>query len=341
MFIKKFDMLSPQITLFFKGEDQHSTIFSGILSILAYTCVFGFTIYYFLDFIQKENPTSFFFNRYVEDAGIYPVNASSMFHFIQTMRTDVNVPKPTDFDAFRIIGLEETPDIYIRDNDLSKYDHWLYGPCNNNSDTKGISHLINFEYFEQSGCIRKYYDKDKKKYFEQNDENFRWPLVTKGASNPNRTFYGVIMEKCRNDEMRILSGDGECKNDEEINIIMTSSSIIFYIIDNYADVLNYKNPIKKYLYAIASGIYTGSMSQNHLNFNPVTMTTHNGIFMDNVINEPSYFFSENEKVTIVDEVTNDAGEIIMVIDEEGNSVPKTTGIVVCYYFWMQNRIPIF
>ena len=149
------------------------------------------------------------------------------------------------------------------------------------------------------------------------------------------------MEKCRNDEMRILSGDGECKNDEEINIIMTSSSIIFYIIDNYADVLNYKNPIKKYLYAIASGIYTGSMSQNHLNFNPVTMTTHNGIFMDNVINEPSYFFSENEKVTIVDEVTNDAGEIIMVIDEEGNSVPKTTGIVVCYYFWMQNRMQYY
>ena len=326
-----------QYIIFFKGEDQHSTIFSGILSILAYTCVFGFTIYYFLDFIQKENPTSFFFNRYVEDAGIYPVNASSMFHFIQTMPTDVNVPKPTDFDSFRIIGLEETPDIYIRDNNLSKYDHWLYGPCNNNSDTKGISHLINFEYFEQSGCIRKYYDKDKKKYFEQNDENFR----TKGASNPNRTFYGVIMEKCRNDEMRNLSGDGECKSDEEINIIMTSSSIVFYIIDNYADVLNYKNPIKKYLYAIASGIYTGSMSQNHLNFNPVTMTTHNGIFMDNVINEPSYFFSENEKVTIVDEVTNDAGEIIMVIDEEGNSVPKTTGIVVCYYFWMQNRMQYY
>ena len=341
MLFRKCDMLSPQITLFFKGEDQHSTIFSGILSIIAYACVFGFGIYYCLDFIKKENPTSFFFNRYVEDTGDFPVNASSMFHFIQTMRTDVNEPKETDFDAFRIFGIEEAPDIYIRDNDLSKYDHWLYGPCNNKSDTEGISYLIDFKYFEQSGCIRKYYDKDKKNYFLPNEENFRWPLVKKGASNPNRTFYGVIMEKCRNDEMRSLSGDGACKSDEEINLIMTSSSIVFYIIDNYADVLNYKTPIRKYLYAVPSGIYSGSISQNNLNFNPVTIITHNGIFMDNVINELSYFFSQNEKVTLADEVTNDAGEIIMVTDENGNSVPKETGMVACYYFWMQNRMQIY
>ena len=341
MFLKKLDLLSPPITLYYKGDNQHPTIFSAILTIIAYSGVLGFGIYYGLKFINKSNPSSYFFNRYVEDAGSYPVNASSMFHFLQTLNTETNEPKPTDFDAFRILGLEETPDIYTRDNNLSKYDHWLYGPCNNQSDTEGISYLIDFKYYEQSACIRKYYDKDKKNYFEPGNSNFRWPLVSKGASNPSRTFYGVIMEKCRNDEMRSLSGASPCKSQNEIDGIIASSMINFNIIDHYADVLNYKEPFKKYLYTIQSGIYPGSICQNNMNFNPVTMTTHNGIFMDNVVEEPSYFFTQNERVTVVDEVKNEEGQLIMTEDEEGNAVPKTTGMVISFYFWMQNRMQYY
>ena len=49
-FIKKFDMISPPITLYFKGEDQHSSIFSGILSIIIGLLILAATIYYFLGF---------------------------------------------------------------------------------------------------------------------------------------------------------------------------------------------------------------------------------------------------------------------------------------------------
>jgi len=341
MFIKKLDLLSPPITLYYKGDNQHPTIISAILSIIAYTGVFGFGIYYGLKFINKDNPSSYFFNRYVEDAGTYPVNASSMFHFLQTLNTETNQPKPTDFDAFRIIGLEDTPDVYTRDNNLSKYDHWLYGPCNNQSDTEGISYLIDFKYYEQSACIRKFYDKKKRNYYEPDNTNFRWPLVSKGASNPSRTFYGVIMEKCRNDEVRILSGASACKSDNEIEGIIRSSMISFNIIDNYADVLNYKKPFTKYLYSIQSGLFPGSICENHLNFNPVIMTTHNGIFMDNIVEEPSYLFSQNEKATVVDEVQDEFGQLIMTVDEEGNTVPKKTGMVIMFYFWMQNRMQYY
>ena len=220
MLIKKLDLLSPPITLYYRGDNQHPTIFSAILSIIAYSAVFGFGIYYGLKYINRENPSSYFFNRYVEDACTYPVNASSMFHFLQTLNTETNEPKPTDFDAFRILGLEETPDIYTRDNNLSKYDHWLYGPCNNQSDTEGIGYLIDFKFYEQSACIRKYYDKNKRNYYEPSNSNFRWPLVSKGASNPSRTFYGVIMEKCRNDSLRTLSGASPCKTNNEIDGII-------------------------------------------------------------------------------------------------------------------------
>ena len=83
MILKKLDWLSPPITLYFKGEGEHSSIFSGILSIIAYILVFVAGIFYFYEYINRKNPKAYFFNRYIEDAGSFPLNSSSMFNFIQ------------------------------------------------------------------------------------------------------------------------------------------------------------------------------------------------------------------------------------------------------------------
>ncbi len=46
---------------------------------------------------------------------------------------------------------------------------WIF---NNNSDTKGIGHLIVQDKFEKSACIRKYYNMETKKYYDTGDPNF-------------------------------------------------------------------------------------------------------------------------------------------------------------------------
>ena len=108
----------------------------------------------------------------------------------------------------------------------TEFNHWLYGPCNNESDTEGIGYLIKHKYYEQSACIRKYYDKSKDSYYDTGDPNFRWPIIIKGCSNPDRTFYGVIIEKCNDDEVRIKSGYESCKTNEEINNFIKKNSVI-------------------------------------------------------------------------------------------------------------------
>ena len=83
MFLRKLDFLSPQITLYYKGEQSHSSILSGILSVIGYSICLLFAFVYAIEFINKENPKVYYYNRYIEDAGEFSLNSSSMFHFIQ------------------------------------------------------------------------------------------------------------------------------------------------------------------------------------------------------------------------------------------------------------------
>ena len=303
MFIKKIDLLSPPNSLYYKGENIHSSIFSGILTIIAYLIIIASIVYYVLEFINKEeNPNTFFFTKYVEDAGIFPVNSSSMFSFIQMMRTDINSIIQIDFDKIEIIGLEETIDNYVNNADLAKYNHWLYGPCNNESDIEGIAYLINQDFLPKSACIRKYYSKESKKYYETDDKDFRWPVILHGFSNPNRTIYSVLVKKCENTEMR-LKTRGKCASEDEISEYLKHISINFKIIDHLTDILNYNEFFIKYLYNITVRIIKNSYTINHLKFNPALMRTDNGIIYDNIIEQSAFFFSKNERIIIQQEQT--------------------------------------
>ena len=54
MFFKKIDFLTPPITLFYKGDEAHSSVFSGIISLITYSIIFIFGVYYSLEFIYKK-----------------------------------------------------------------------------------------------------------------------------------------------------------------------------------------------------------------------------------------------------------------------------------------------
>lgn len=315
MIFTNFDYLSPSITLYFKGNSIHPTRFSGILSIITCIVIVSFGIYYLIEYITKSDKKIYFFNRYVEDAGIFPLNSSSMFHFIQLVRTDNNQYEPIDFNAIRIIGLEETIDNYMNDtNKATKY-HWIYGPCNNDTDTKGISHLTSKEIFIHSACIRKYYNLEDRQYYDSSHPKFKWPIIKHGCSNPNRTFYGIIIEKCLNDSLK-----SDCHPLDYTNQYLKHYSIVYQMIDHYPEMVNYQNPFIKYFYLLANGIFTDSFTINHYNFNPAITLTHEGVFFDDKSEEKAYIFTQNEKVTMEKE---------------------NTEIIVSFYFWMQNTMQYY
>ena len=327
--IKKFDFLSPPITLYFKGEDQHHSIASAILTFICDTLVLIATIYYFLGFINKDSPKAYFFTRYVEDAGNFPVNSSSMFNYFQFVDKFDSTKLGFDFSVFRAVGVNN---IYYEQymnypEVISWVNHWIYGACNDNTDIEGIKDLIDPIVYKNAACIREYYNANEKKYYKTGENGFVWPVIEKGCSNPGSKFYGIIIQRCDHAPNSLKRNGPECKSEKEISDIIGTLSFKYQIIDQYADILNYTNPFIKYFYEVTSAVQDGIYIINHLNFNPADMLTHNGIFFDKQIDEYSYFFKQNEK---------------HIIDQSSLSANQTTkGCLIGVYFWMQNTLQHF
>ena len=299
MILKKIDFISPEITLFYKGSLSHSSIISGILSLISCSIIIVISVYYFLMLIYRERDCPKVANnhQYIEDAGIFPLNSSSFFHFI-SFDEDGNHQyyENFDFTAFNLIGLETYFKNYENEKDISKYNHWLYGLCNKETDIKGIEKIMTQQFFTKSACIRKYYDSSSHKYYEVGDKNFRWPILQYGTVNPQNKFYTLILIKCDQNILNNMFDKGyTCKKDEEIEkIINKRGGMHFNFIDHYVDILKYKEPIKKYINRVENTIDKDNYSINNINLNPILLTTQNGILFSNYENTKSYYYERND-----------------------------------------------
>ncbi len=312
MFFKKFDLLSYPLTLYFNNHSSHRSIISGIITIITYLICIILTAYLSLDFIFKKNPNSYTYNRVIKDAGLFPFNESSMFHFVFIS------PKDIPEGYFEVIGIiNNYVNIYNNDGNRSNFDHWVYKPCKNiKIKEQKIINLIDYEIYNLSLCISSFYNSTSNTFLSINDSNFNYPILAHGTSHPNKTFYGIFFQKCINSTLN----KNNCKSEEEINhYISQHTSIGINLLNHEIEVLNYKSPFISSLYTLNSGFSDG-FSANHLNFQPLVIKTHDKLFLSNKeYQEISYLFEQNE------------------IQEWKSEV----GIKGCIYFWMQNKAIVY
>jgi len=330
MLLKELDFLSPDITLYHKGDRSHSSWMSGILSLIQAFVIIASGVYFFLDFINHREPKAYFYYRFIENAGLYPINSSSFFHFISIATEKDSVMEYNfDFLRFRIFGVDSYYADYLENKDLSKIDHWLYGRCCNLSNDDVTTSLINskslknFDNFENFACVQKFYDSKTQTYYPIGEGKFHWPNVSFGLANPNRTAYSIFIEKCSQDTLDEIFGKGiyKCKNDDEIKLVSDGHHAFHMnFINQDVDVLDYKEPNKKYIYNVENAIDKDNYSINHINLAPVLITTHDGIAYDKSREEMSYTFERNDEFTY----------------NEPN-----TGIFCIYNLWLKNRMQCF
>ena len=304
------DMLSPKITLYYKQKNKHNSPISGVLTIIAFGFILSFVFIFFLRYIKRENPIAYFFNRYVEDVGIFSFNDSYFFHYVQLLRSGIRDTIEVDFNKIEIIGINSSMQTFLEEG--KNLTHWIYGKCDNETKLDGIENLINIGIFGKSACLKKFYNKVKNNYYDINDNNFEWPVIKHGASHINFSFYGVIIRKCTNSSRK------NCSSLEEINKYLNNAYLSFNVIDHNIDILNFKNPITKFLYSITNGLTEDSYIINNLNFNPGLIKSYYNtinIFNEKPLEQKAYFFHENSKTTTNSEKTN---------------------ILGAFFIWMQN-----
>ena len=287
------DMLSPKITLYFRRNNTHSSGISGILTIITYILILYFVIIYFLRYIKRENPTIYSFKRFVKDAGSFSFSDFNFLNYVQLTKMGSRIINEIDFNKIEIIGINMSIDTFNSGNQRI-YPHWIYGKCDTETNIEGIKDLINTETFYKSACIKKFYNQNKSKYFDINDKNFEWPIIKHGASHPNFTYYGVLVRRCQNSSFRI-ENFGECSSDKEINEYLNLTFLSFYVVDHYIDVLNYKNPISKFLYSVTNKLEIDSYITNNLYFNPALIKSHDILFNNDINEQVTYSFHQNSK----------------------------------------------
>ena len=320
MVLKEIDFLSPQITLYHNGFLSHSSNVSGIISIISIVIIILFGVYYSLDLINRENPKIFFYNRFVENSEIFTLNSPSIFHYISLGYK--NTVSDFDFYSFRLIGFQVDYTDYLDNRNILLFDHWLYGKCNYEKETQEIKNLLEKEIFEKSACIKKYYNSLDKIYYDIDNPKFKWPSINHGNDNPNSTTYSIVMEKCEENTLELILGkDNKCKNDKNMEYLFNGAyGTHFAFIDHLIDALDYKGPNRKYIFNIENTLDKNNYAINHINFNPSSIKTNNGVIFDKIKEDPSYLYERND-----------------VFEESG----KNNNVYMIFNLWMKNRMQCY
>ena len=306
MFFNHLDFLSPKVTLYYNGFLSHSSIISIILSIISIIFILILTAYFLSDLISRKSPLSSYFNVFKEDVGVFEINNSSLFHFVNILQVKMGefIHEEFDFTMFNIIGSSIYLDNYlIRESraGLQSMNHWIYGFCDKNINTEGLDDLLTFNFFEKSACIKKYYNASERQYYDIGDPKFVWPEIAHGTFNDFNKLYGIYIQKCNNITIKqILGNDYNCKSDSELDNYFDNKNtkvINFYFINNYINILDYENPNNKFFYKIENILEKDQYTENDINFNPALIRSHKDLFLNTIKDEETYMFDRNDVYT--------------------------------------------
>ena len=178
--------------------------------------------------------------------------------------------------------------MYKEYQDLKDNDHWVYGSCDLNTHFEAIKDLEDFKddflqfLFSESLCIKKYYNKENQQYYDINTNGFKWPSINGGIINDNKVIYNIIIERCQQDTLDLIMGEGyTCNNDSRI-YEKIGKSLYAYLsfLDYYIDLDDYHNPEKKYLAEIYDEMQNEFYMKNEITLSHITVETSKGILFN-------------------------------------------------------------
>ena len=300
MSLKKFDFLSPKISLFYNGNKRHTSNVGSILTIMM-IFLSGLYIFYLIYNIARHNFSNFmFYKNYLNDVGYYAFNdTGGIFHYFQLFDYKTLTFGEYNSKYIRIFMTRINYKNFNKDS-LNESEHWVYDLCREGIDNKNIPQEVFEENnnFSKGACLRYYYDNFKKEYFPIEDKkNFKYPYLIHGSGRNDNLLLETVVEKCDNESI-ITNLLGPCGGEKEIQeYIDLHKAIFFQLLEKQVNTDNYKKSIYQYIYSISGSLDSINVPVNNVNLMPFFIEIKKGIFLPKKIKIITYLFDDNRKTT--------------------------------------------
>lgn len=290
--MKNFDFISTEIKLNFDGYKSHASIFGFILSIAVIGVAIAFGVYEARELWEKKKPRSNVLNGYTPDSGIYHLGIGGLNHFYNIMSRE---GKFVDYDEMSVVVESR---LVNRENVV--LGTYRYKKCKwelDGVDFHKFEKNVDKEKFEKGACLREFKNSTTNEIIvldESNKSFFPYPNITHGMESTvplsEKNVYFSTLRECDtvNEQCHPISKIKEYYNDH---------FYVFAFIDKNFDITNHKEPIKSTYNQVEGLMSFNSFTANHMNLNPSTVISDDGIVFEATNKQRSIYLYQNEKIS--------------------------------------------
>ncbi len=279
MFLYQLDILSSPITIYYNKREKHSSFISVFLSFIIYFTGLFLTIYFFIDFLKRKYPSTFFYKTILEDTGKIYLNKSDFFHFLNIYSNN----SYDNTDNYIEVGFISNNSEYNAFGE-KEMDYWIYDKCDE-SDLEYFIGKINYTEFNRGLCLKKFYNSNEKEFYNINESKFEYPYDLHGIDSKEHEFYVIGAYGCNFNISNYIPDN--CSITEENENILRGDEISLFITSAFADLQNYTYPIKEKIISYFSTIPSILGTLKTLSFHSLKVDSDNGIFLHNI----HYYYS--------------------------------------------------
>ena len=300
MNLSNLDYLSPSITLCYLGKRGHISNISGFLSIILSIIIIIFIAFFLSLRLKRIISSSSFYKQYENNnVNYYYFNGTELFHFFYLKTSNLTLNKYDNLNKYiRIIA-------YNDDIKNLNSDHWIYDLCEENTDNSLLNKTIfhNKYFFQESLCLKYYYNSKTEKYFTNKETEFKYPFIKNSLNNNEILTLNVNVEKCVNNSFNFKFNNQynyHCASDNEVSIFLSEiKEIYLYYHNHHVLVDNYKHPHYTTLSYYKYNLEDNNILQiNTIYYSLLKILTYNGFFLKNEINTFTVDYIK-EKITLI------------------------------------------
>ncbi len=266
------DFLSPRPELKIKGNTRFHTIIGAIFSILTLLLILSFSIYFFINFIIKQE------KNIIHILGLnsnYSIDMNKIPFTLQVV--DVNgLPFP---EASRLFSIKTFYDMF-----LSEQVRVNFSPIEikNEFCTASSNSLLNSKIFSNLGNLNKNLCPQPGQRISIYNEDNHFSKLTH------------YVYRCKNDT---ISKKHDCFSEETINSLLKSAYFNYKSLDHTLNHSNIEAPFEPYLRSDFLQISSSTFKRHFYNLRPIEYTSDYGIIFESKETKFSFSYLDPKEST--------------------------------------------